>query len=648
MTSQSSRHLTRAFGLGAGGALLVWLLLWVLPDGGGIAGRIDRAFFDEVIRLSGGPPERDDLVLLGIDEVSMDPHSVSDGERARSAALRWMGERFPWDRRVWAECIDRLAEAGAERIVIDLVFASPSDPEADRALVAAVERHADKVVLTSLFAPVGTTEGGRESFTYVEPMPELRETGARVGFVNFPIDPRDGVCRTARFTTSLGRENGEPLEGEPEMWSLASHIVEALGGDVPRGDRMLRWASRAERGGTSVYEPASVQGIFIDEMWRGNYDEGRRLEGKVVVIGPVAPRFQDIHGTPVGPLTGPQLHLQAAACGLASAFVTPVAWGGGLALVAGLLSALVAARVRQPLAAAGWVVLLLVALLLLVVLGLVKASLLIPGTAAAAGIVVAWLGAQSYRLVVERLERRRLRAQFRRFVSRDVADRLVRDPEEWQRLARGEPRRVVVLFSDVRGFTARSERADARELVEQLNEYLTAMVAIVFRHGGTLDKFIGDAVMAHWGAMGEGTEHDHARAALATAREMHGELERLNRAWRAAGREPLRIGVGLHLGEVIAGELGSPERIEFGVIGDAVNLASRLEGLTKAFVAGRIYSAAVRTAAGDECGVPLGEVRVKGREEAVELFAEGDPDEIRQALDGLPRSGDGVIVMDAK
>jgi adenylate cyclase len=252
-------------------------------------------------------------------------------------------------------------------------------------------------------------------------------------------------------------------------------------------------------------------------------------------------------------------------------------------------------------------------------------------------------------MVTERLEKRRLRRDFRRFVSRDVADAMIDQQGDWKVTAAGVKRRVVVLFSDVRGFTERSEQTDPGDLVKQLNEYLTSMVEVIFRHGGTLDKFIGDAVMAHWGALGGGNEQDHAHKAILAARDMIAALSTMNATWEAAGKAPFKIGVGLHLGEAVAGEIGSPDRTEFGVIGDTVNLASRLEGLTKAFHCEVIYSEEVKMASGiDDGAMDLGQVRVKGRRHPVRLFGIGDEAAVREQLKSFERDAEGCIVMTVK
>lgn len=138
----------------------------------------------------------------------------------------------------------------------------------------------------------------------------------------------------------------------------------------------------------------------------------------------------------------------------------------------------------------------------------------------------------------------------------------------------GERRSVTVLFSDVRGFTPLAESLPPEAVAAQLSEYFGVMVAVVFDHGGTLDKFIGDALLAVWGAPLAG-EHDAGRA-LAAAREMHRKSSLLNEQWRSAGRPALRIGVGIHSGDAFAGTIGSPQRMEYTVIGDVVNVASRL------------------------------------------------------------------------
>jgi adenylate cyclase len=620
------------------------------PIGRDFIDRADQAFGDWIISHSGGPPEKPELVLLGIDEDSMSLDKLEPAEIAASPALELMNQRFPWDRRVWAHAIDRLAAAGAKLIVLDLIFSEPSDPGADKAFGEALQRHSDKVILGSVLSPAGADNNG-EGWVLIEPDEKLilGDKEIRLGYVNFNKDP-DGLVRSARYTTTLGFENsGTRKTGEPEFRSLAAEVIHAMGTSVPSGDRELRLSGRREIGAAETYAPKSIYGIFSEKSWKANYDNGKFFKDKVVMIGPVAPRFHDIIDTTMGPVMGPQMHLQAIASGLDKAFIRRSTNPWPVMLILSLLALVWNQWVKRPLISifglmtiAGSVV--LIAILvgdLLSLIMLVTGGLFLMGT----GLAVA----QSYDLVTERLEKGRLRRDFRRFVSRDVADAMISQQDEWRATAAGVKRRVVVLFSDVRGFTERSEQTDPGDLVKQLNEYLTSMVEVIFRHGGTLDKFIGDAVMAHWGALGGGNEEDHARKAILAARDMIGVLRRLNESWQAAGKAPFQIGVGLHLGEAVAGEIGSPDRTEFGVIGDTVNLASRLEGLTKTFHCEVIYSDEVRVASGIEDGaMDLGQVRVKGRRNPVRLFGIGDEVVVREQLKSLEHDAEGVIVMTSK
>jgi class 3 adenylate cyclase len=225
-----------------------------------------------------------------------------------------------------------------------------------------------------------------------------------------------------------------------------------------------------------------------------------------------------------------------------------------------------------------------------------------------------------------------VRELFGRYVSPEIVRRLAAEPDSL-RLG-GERVTLTLLFSDIRGFTAMSERLPPETVVEVLNEYLEAMTAIVFRHGGTVDKFIGDAVMAFWGA--PIPVPDHARRAVAAALEMRAELAALNARWRERGVPvELRIGIGVHTGEAIVGNIGSLSRkLEYTAIGDTVNLTSRLEGMTVPMGTDLLISDATREAAGDAFDYhPLGEVQVKGKEQAVRVHA-------------LPaaRSGAGALV----
>jgi adenylate cyclase len=233
------------------------------------------------------------------------------------------------------------------------------------------------------------------------------------------------------------------------------------------------------------------------------------------------------------------------------------------------------------------------------------------------GVLLATFAATAYQYFVEGREKRQVKQIFSRFVSRDVFDQLIADPSR-ARLG-GERREMTVLFSDIRGFTTFSEKGRAEDVVAQLNEYFTRMVAVLFRHHATVDKFVGDMVMALFGApLGD---PDHADHAVSAALDMLAELETLNARWAAEGRPTLDIGVGVNTGEMIAGNIGSDTIMSYTVIGDAVNLGSRLESLNKQYATHIIISDQTRIRLKGRYDMEsLGNVVVKGKTEPVAIY----------------------------
>jgi adenylate cyclase len=572
-------------------------------------------------------PPNPGIVFLGIDQATMTLDAVWPEDVAKSPALQLMQKGFPWNRAVYAHIADRLIDAGAAVVVFDLIFPGPR--EGDDAFAAALERHGAKIVIGSNLVGrdqsadvAGTTQSnkGAHEIPSETLLPAKAQTDARVGYVNVWPDA-DGVVRRIHYrTTALEAAGWKAAAESPELHSLVARALENSGRPalVPatRQPVPIRYTDGIFT--RPLYE------IFDEGFWNDpTYQGGRVFRGKIVVIGAAGNQAEDRLETPFGTVLAPTIHLSALNAALNQDFLQPVRrlFDVALILAAGVIAWLLGAYFRQPL-----VRLLVIAATLALYLVVAQYSFNVTGTLLAlaspmlafAGSGITWT---AWEAVLDRLERARMRKTLERYVSRDVVKELVDNPESFLNMLVGARKNISVMFSDVRGFTTRTEGADPHALVKQLNEYFDEMVRIVFANQGTLDKFIGDAVMAHWGSIVSEGEKTDARRAVKTAIEMRRALARLNDGWRARGIEPLAFGIGINHGEAIVGNLGCEAKMEVSVIGDAVNVASRLEGVTKSYHLDLVIGELVEPLVRDEFVVrSVDLIKVKGKTRGVAVF----------------------------
>ena len=340
---------------------------------------------------------------------------------------------------------------------------------------------------------------------------------------------------------------------------------------------------------------------------------------RIVIVGVNADGLHEVFTTPfpAGEINGPEVHANMTDAMLANrSIVRSPAWVTVALTVAGAGVVGVAGRYLGAWLT-GAVALAAAALLVWQSLVWFARGFWVPVTAPALAIVFAFVGDLAWKYVVEGREKRKVKKLFSRYVSKDVFDQLVANPS----LAAlgGARRHMTVLFSDIRGFTTMSEKGSPEDVVSQLNELFTRMVGVVFEHRGTVDKFVGDMVMALYSAPLDDPEHaDHA---VQTALAMIRTLNEMNQQWQSQGKPTLDIGIGINTGDMVAGNIGSDTIMSYTVIGDAVNLGARLESLNKDFGTRIIVSESTRVELKGRYDIhPLGEVVVKGKTRPVAIF----------------------------
>jgi len=503
-------------------------------------------------------------------------------------------------------------------VMFDIIFNPPN--EGDPAFHAALDRYHDKVVLGANFDMQNAAQAVTPNNTLIPP-PQL--TDDRVGFVNFWADPIDGKIRAANYrVTDWELVDLPPHPGEEIFESLSARALSKIGhgNDVPRdfGGHLIRFTA------LDAFKPLPLYEVFDPKFWHANYRDGAFFKDKIVIVGSSAQVQHDVFDTPMSPATsGPSLHLQAMAAALGHEFLQPTPAKTGLALVgaAGVLAWSLIAFLRRPLLCLGALIAITAAYLGAARFFYDTTGLLLLTVPVLSALLLSGVVSLGFEYALERIDKLRTRRTLERYVSKNLVKEILENPDGYYSTLRGVRVPATMLFSDLVGFTTLAEKADPEALVAQLNEYLTRMTSVVFSNGGTLDKFIGDAIMAVWGNVRSLGVAQDAKNCARAALGMRSQLRQLNERWRDEGRMGLGMGIGINQGEVLVGNIGSQERMDPTVIGDSVNLASRLEGLTRIYGVDILVGATAAELVRDEFYLrSVARVQVKGKTKPVDVF----------------------------
>ena len=622
------------------------------------------AVFDTYQRIAPRPYEPAPVRVIDIDNDS----------------LARLGQ-WPWPRTLVARLVERLADLGAAAIVFTVIFAEPdrtsplrmariwssrADGGALARELAALPDHDEilahtlasvPAVLGFAYADDGDPAAPPAKFGFAyrggDPVPALQEhravignlpsfqaAASGIGVLTVRVDP-DGLIRRLALLSRVGDRAFPSLGLEALRVAQGATTIIARSSDAVGGSP----ASAVDLSGVKVggfVVPTSRSG----EMWL-HYTEAApertvpawrlfqadaadlspAIEGSVVLIGTTASGLRSDRATPLHPAEASVvIHAQAVEQMILGRFLERPDWADGAELL-GVLSlgallallhaffpgAVVSALAGAVFAGAGWGA---------SWLAYKEAGLLLDPLYPTLAAVSVYLVAGSLQYLFGERERRRVRVAFGRYLAPSLVDRLAEHPEDLK--LGGEMRELTLMFCDIRNFTSIAERMSAEQITYFVNRFLTPMTDVILATGGTVDKYMGDAIMAFWNA--PIPEPDHHLAGCWAALTMRRRLAELAPAWRAEAQEagqpyvPVRIGIGLNSGPCCVGNVGAEQRFDYSALGDAVNVASRLEQQTKIYGVDIIVGEETQRHATEFAYLELGSVRLRGKEQGMRLF----------------------------
>ena len=561
--------------------------------------RLDLVTRDVAMRLRGVRPPDGNIVIVAIDDFS----------------FNWTGKPWPWSRAYLAEIIRALDEDGARLIGVDItLFEAANDPEEDAALAQALEDAPFAVGVMQIYRD----QQGVLSLRL--PAAPFRDAFDGVGITRVTLDS-DAIARgLPAYASYLGEtyynwcfEIAHLISGEEAPAAPSANQLSLGERRIPlkNGSLLVNFA-----GPPGTYPTYSAARVPL-----GDYPAGT-FRDKIVLIGATSPTLQDVYPTPFSSqhrMPGVEIIANAVDTILNERYLHVMPLWVSLLLIA-LIATLDAfiLKASRPSVAVAWMIVAMILYGIVYDVVFRTRGIFLPFTAPEAmiffGVVLPTLGES----VSQEIEKRRVRTLFTRFISPEMVEQLLATQDI---RALNKRANLTILFSDIRNFTSLSEKLTPEEVVALLNPYLETMTSVIHKHGGTVDKYEGDAIVAFFG---EPVPHpDHARRAVRAAVEMYLSLDELKQQWEKEGRLPqdFDIGIGLNSGEVFVGLLGSTVRLNYTVIGDNANLASRIQDLTKRYAWPLLVSESTWEEVKDEFdGEFLDSTLVKGKSEPVNLY----------------------------
>lgn len=572
------------------------------------------------------------------------PVLIVDIDEPSIGSLRAEGEPWPWPRDVHAELVRRLTAAGAKVIAFDVNFDTvtpapgqepdpgnyfwePEPSDGDKAFATAI-REAGNVVLAAVVERKSVGNMGQQELVENAsfPHPIFEDAAAGIGDAEIPIDA-DGTARRARLESSL---QGESLPSFPVTVAAlyrGRDVTEYLDECHARYRPVLRTSG-------SLWidfhgPPGSTETVPYVYAYKGQF-EPHRVAGKIVLIGASAPELQDlwqcalVDRTRAGLgrtlMAGVEIHANAIRTLLADRYLQPAPLPVTVlsVLLVGCLTGALTLHLRPVRALALYVpaaaAAIIAAAFWLFAVRDLWVNLVLP---LAGGLGASYVVTTVFAYLTVERERRQIEAAWSKRVSPEILQQILANPSLAQ--VQGRTVEATVVFTDLRGSTGLAHSMRPEQFVSRLNDIFTRMTPIIMEHGGNIDKFIGDGIMAIFGD--PVPQDNHARQAVLAAREMMQAMADLQDEAEARGEQRIEMGIGIHTGELVAGDIGSAERLEYTVIGDTVNTASRMEGLNKEYGTSILITGDTKAGAGAEIPVRLVDTtRVRGRDTPVQVY----------------------------